>query len=51
MSGKTAGSINPEDGKTYRITTELRSASTIVARIYLGAPLFGKTKTLMRVRD
>jgi uncharacterized protein (DUF2147 family) len=24
---------NPEDGKTYRITAELRSASTIVARI------------------
>ena len=40
---------NPEDGKTYRITAELRSADIIVARIYFGVPLFGETKTLMRV--
>jgi uncharacterized protein (DUF2147 family) len=40
---------NPDDGNTYRITAELRSPDTIVARIYLGIPLFGKTRTLRRV--
>jgi uncharacterized protein (DUF2147 family) len=40
---------NPEDGKTYRITAELRSADAIVARIYSGVSLFGQTKILMRV--
>ncbi len=40
---------NPDDGKTYRITAELTSPDTIVARIYLGIPLFGETRTLRRV--
>jgi uncharacterized protein (DUF2147 family) len=40
---------NPDDGKTYRISAELRSADVFVARIYLGVPLFGETKTLLRV--
>lgn len=40
---------NPDDGKTYRVTAELRSSTTIVARIYSGIPFFGKTKTLLRV--
>jgi uncharacterized protein (DUF2147 family) len=40
---------NPHDGKTYRITAEGQSADTIVARIYLGIPLVGETKTLTRV--
>jgi uncharacterized protein (DUF2147 family) len=40
---------NPDDGNTYNISAELRSADTIDARIYLGVPLLGKTKTLHRV--
>ena len=40
---------NPEDGKTYNISAELRSADVLVARIYLGLPLFGQTKVLHRV--
>jgi uncharacterized protein (DUF2147 family) len=40
---------NPDDGVTYRVSAELRSADVLVARIYLGAPLFGETKTLLRV--
>jgi uncharacterized protein (DUF2147 family) len=45
-----SGSLyNPDDGKTYRISAELRSADRLVARVYLGVPLFGETKTLLRV--
>jgi uncharacterized protein (DUF2147 family) len=45
-----SGSLyNPDDGKTYRVSAELRSADRFVARIYLGVPLFGETKTLLRV--
>jgi uncharacterized protein (DUF2147 family) len=40
---------NPDDGTTYRVKAELRSADTIVARIYLGVPLFGETWTFLRV--
>ena len=40
---------NPDDGDTYNISAEFRSADTIDARIYLGVPLLGKTKTLHRV--
>ena len=40
---------NPEDGATYNVSAELRSANLIVARIYSGIPLFGQTKTLLRV--
>nr|WP_237182713.1 DUF2147 domain-containing protein [Roseomonas marmotae] len=40
---------NPDDGKTYNVTAELRTADLIVARIYSGVRLFGKTKTLLRV--
>ena len=40
---------NPEDGKTYNVSAELRSADLIVARIYSGTRLFGETKTLLRV--
>jgi uncharacterized protein (DUF2147 family) len=40
---------NPDDGKTYRVSAEFRSADLIVARVYLGAPLFGQTKFLHRV--
>jgi uncharacterized protein (DUF2147 family) len=41
---------NPFDGKTYRVLAKLTSADLIVARIYRGIPLFGKTKTLQRVK-
>jgi uncharacterized protein (DUF2147 family) len=41
---------NPEDGKTYNVTAELRSADLIVARIYSGVRIFGQTKSLVRVR-
>jgi len=45
-----SGSLyNPEDGQTYRVSAELRSADVFVAWIYLGVPLFGETKTLLRV--
>jgi uncharacterized protein (DUF2147 family) len=40
---------NPDDGKTYNISAELTSADALIARIYLGFPLFGETKTLHRV--
>jgi uncharacterized protein (DUF2147 family) len=45
-----SGSLyNPDDGRTYRISAELRPADVFVVRVYLGMPLFGKTKTLLRV--
>ena len=40
---------NPDDGKTYNVTMQLKSDDVIEARIYSGIPLFGKTKTLRRV--
>jgi uncharacterized protein (DUF2147 family) len=40
---------NPDDGKTYRVTAQLKSNDEIVARIYVGVPLFGETKVLTRV--
>ena len=40
---------NPDDGKTYRVSAELKSDDVIVARIYVGVPLFGRTKTLARI--
>ena len=40
---------NPDDGKTYRVNMGLKSPDVISARIYLGIPLFGETRTLVRV--
>jgi len=40
---------NPDDGRTYRVSAELRSADGFKACIYLGVPIFGETKTLQRV--
>ncbi len=40
---------NPDDGETYSVSAELRSADVLVARIFLGLPFFGETKTLLRV--
>lgn len=40
---------NPDDGSTYRVSLYLQSADVMIARVYLGMPLFGKTKTLVRI--
>lgn len=40
---------NPDDGETYRVSAELKSDDVIIARIYVGLPIFGKNKTLVRV--
>lgn len=40
---------NPDDGATYRVKMELMSPDVISARIYSGVPLFGETRTLVRV--
>ena len=40
---------NPDDGATYRLTMELQSDDVIMARVYEGLPVFGKTRTLIRV--
>jgi len=41
---------NPDDGKLYRVEAKLESSAKMMARIYLGMPLFGETKTLIRVQ-
>jgi uncharacterized protein (DUF2147 family) len=48
-SWKDGWFYNPDDGKTYRAAAELHSTDTLVARIYAGLPLFGETKTLVRL--
>lgn len=40
---------NPEDGKTYRLQAQIKAPDIISARIYKGAPLFGRTKLMIRV--
>jgi uncharacterized protein (DUF2147 family) len=40
---------NPDDGATYRLSAELKHDNVLVARVYVGVPLLGKTKTLVRV--
>jgi len=40
---------NPDDGETYNISAELTSADALIARVYVGLPLFGETKVLHRV--
>jgi len=40
---------NPDDGKTYRLSAQLASDNVLIARIYLLVPVFGQTKTLVRV--
>jgi uncharacterized protein (DUF2147 family) len=39
---------DPQDGATYDVTAELASPTTISARVYRGAPLFGRTEILIR---
>ena len=40
---------NPDDGRTYRVNAELRSADKFVARIFLGVPVLGQNRTLLRL--
>jgi uncharacterized protein (DUF2147 family) len=40
---------NPENGKTYGISVRFTSVDTILARIYVGLPLFGEDRALVRV--
>lgn len=40
---------NPDDGTTYRVSATRSSPDLLSARIYLGIPLFGRTKLLYRV--
>lgn len=40
---------NPDDGLTYRVTIELRSADMMVALIYVDYPIFGVTRILVRI--
>jgi len=40
---------NPDDGHTYSVSMELKSADLIVARIYSMFPIFGETRTLTRI--
>jgi uncharacterized protein (DUF2147 family) len=40
---------NPHDGVTYRVSARQTSADVLIARIYIGVPLLGQTKTLIRV--
>ena len=39
---------DPKDGGTYNVTAELTAPNTISARVYRGAPLFGRTEILIR---
>lgn len=41
---------NPDDGETYSVSAQLSPADALIARIYAGAPLFGKTKILTRIQ-
>jgi uncharacterized protein (DUF2147 family) len=46
----TNGSIlDPDDGRTYRLSASLRPDGVLDARIYKGVPLFGRTEVLRRV--
>jgi uncharacterized protein (DUF2147 family) len=46
----TGGSIlDPNDGKTYRLSATYEPDDTLHARIFKGVPLFGKTEILKRV--
>jgi len=46
----TGGAIlDPNDGKTYRLSATYEPNGTLHARIFTGIPLFGKTEILNRV--
>ncbi|MGB5092406.1 MAG: DUF2147 domain-containing protein [Parvibaculum sp.] len=40
---------NPNDGTTYGLSMKLKSPDVMSARIYKGIPLFGETRTLVRI--
>jgi len=40
---------NSHDGKTYGVSTELKSTDVLIARIYAGIPALGETKSLQRI--
>lgn len=40
---------NADDGSTYRLDLNLQSDDVLVARVYVGIRIFGKTKTLIRI--
>jgi uncharacterized protein (DUF2147 family) len=39
---------DPKDGVTYDVNAELTTPTTISARVYRGAPVFGRTEILIR---
>jgi uncharacterized protein (DUF2147 family) len=41
--------LDPNDGKTYRLSAVYEQDGTLRARIFKGVPLFGKTEILKRV--
>jgi hypothetical protein len=46
----TGGSIlDPNDGKTYRLSATYEPDDTLRARIFIGVPIFGKTEILKRI--
>jgi uncharacterized protein (DUF2147 family) len=46
----TGGSIlDPNDGKTYRLSATYEPDGTLHARVFLGVPIFGKTEILKRI--
>ena len=47
----TDGSIyDPDNGKTYKCSMELKGADTLSVRGYIGAPLFGRSVLWTRVK-
>ena len=42
---------NPEDGKTYNLNATVEIPDRIVARIYQGIPLIGRTEVLTRIES
>ena len=41
--------FDPEDGKTYSVNARVDTPDRIIARIYEGMPLFGRTEYLTRI--
>lgn len=40
---------DPRDGGTYRIRMTLGAGDALIARVYIGVPLFGRSQRLVRV--
>jgi uncharacterized protein (DUF2147 family) len=41
--------LDPNDGKTYRLSATYEPDGTLRARIFVGVPILGKTEILKRV--